>query len=42
MNAARTLEEIGRTGDFDHSDAAWRTLAIETDQLISVLRAVSA
>jgi len=42
VNAARTLEEIGRTLDFDHSDAAWRTLAIETDQLISVLRAVSA
>src|SRR5438067_4815449 len=42
VNAARTLEEIGRTGDFDHSDAAWRTLAIESDQLISMLRAVSA
>ena len=42
VNAARALEEIGRTGDFDHHDAAWRTLAIETDQLIGVLRAVSA
>jgi len=42
VNAARALEEIGRTGDFDNHDAAWRSLAIETDQLISVLRAVSA
>ena len=42
VNAARALEEIGRTGDFDDHDAAWRTLAIETDQLIGVLRAVSA
>ena len=42
VDAARTLEEIGRTSDFDGADAAWRSLAVETDQLISVLRAVSA
>jgi len=42
VNAARALEEIGRTGEFENHDAAWRTLAIETDQLISLLRAVSA
>jgi len=42
VDAARTLEEIGRTGDFGAADAAWRALATETDQLISVLRAVRA
>ena len=40
--AARTLEEIGRTGEFDEHEAAWRALTIETSQLINMLRAVSA
>jgi CheY-like chemotaxis protein/HPt (histidine-containing phosphotransfer) domain-containing protein len=40
VNAARALEEIGRTGRFDAPDAAWKTLATETDRLISILRTV--
>ena len=40
MSAARTLEEIGRTGEFDAHDAAWQALTSETDRLISVLRTV--
>ena len=38
--AARTLEEIGRSGEFDGHDAAWQALEVETDQLIRVLRSV--
>jgi signal transduction histidine kinase/CheY-like chemotaxis protein/HPt (histidine-containing phosphotransfer) domain-containing protein len=38
--AARTLEEIGRSGEFDGHDAAWQALTRETDRLISVLRTV--
>ena len=43
--AARTLEEIGRTQEFDadpRCEAAWRALSQETDQLISVLKTLSA
>src|SRR4051794_26107382 len=40
VEAARTLEEIGRTGEFDAHDAAWRSLTNETDRLIAVLRTV--
>jgi CheY-like chemotaxis protein/HPt (histidine-containing phosphotransfer) domain-containing protein len=42
--AARTLEEIGRTQEFDadpRCEAAWRALAQETDQLITVLKTLS-
>jgi signal transduction histidine kinase/DNA-binding response OmpR family regulator len=42
VHAARTLEEIGRTGEFGEHEAAWQALTFETNQLISVLRAVSA
>ena len=35
-----TLEEIGRTGEFDAHEAAWQTLSVETDRLISMLRTV--
>jgi len=42
VDAARTLEEIGRTGTFDGHEAAWQALTFETDQLIRTLRAVSA
>src|SRR5262249_59917214 len=42
VDAARTLEEIGRTGRFDDHEQAWQALASETHRLISVLRAVSA
>jgi CheY-like chemotaxis protein/HPt (histidine-containing phosphotransfer) domain-containing protein len=40
VTAARTLEEIGRTGEFEAHEAAWHTLTAETDRLISVLRTV--
>ena len=41
VSAARELEEIGRTGTFDPAaDAAWRSLTLETDRLISILRTV--
>ena len=36
--AARALEEMGRAAQFGERDAAWRTLAVETDRLISFLR----
>src|SRR3954470_22906939 len=39
--AARTLEEIGRTGTFETQDAAWQSLTVETDRLIAVLRTVT-
>jgi CheY-like chemotaxis protein len=42
VDAARTLEEIGRTAQFDQQDAAWRALAFETERLIASLRSVSA
>ena len=40
VSAARTLEEIGRTGRIRGHDAAWRALTSETDRLISILRTV--
>jgi HPt (histidine-containing phosphotransfer) domain-containing protein len=41
VDAARELEEVGRAGTFDAAaDAAWTTLSLETDRLISVLRTV--
>jgi signal transduction histidine kinase/CheY-like chemotaxis protein/HPt (histidine-containing phosphotransfer) domain-containing protein len=43
--AARTLEDIGRTQEFDaeaRCEAAWRALSQETDQLVSVLKTLSA
>jgi CheY-like chemotaxis protein len=40
VNAARALEEMGRTGEFDAHDAVWQTLILETDRLLSILRAV--
>jgi two-component system sensor histidine kinase/response regulator len=40
VTAARTLEEIGRSGDFAAQDAAWRSLTAETDRLITILRTV--
>jgi signal transduction histidine kinase/CheY-like chemotaxis protein len=39
--AARDLEEIGRTGQFDAHETAWQSLTSETDRLISVLRTVA-
>ena len=36
--AARTLEEIGRTGDFRGHDEAWLSLSYETGRLIRTLR----
>ena len=41
VEAARALEEIGRTGEFGAHEPAWRSLIFETDRLISVLRTVS-
>jgi signal transduction histidine kinase/CheY-like chemotaxis protein len=40
VSAARTLEEIGRSGEFGAHDAAWRSLTSETERLISILRTV--
>ena len=40
VKAARTLEEMGRSGKFDDHEAAWRALTMETERLISVLRTV--
>ena len=42
VNAARTLEEIGRTSRFDGHETAWRELTAQTDRLISILRTVTA
>jgi signal transduction histidine kinase/DNA-binding response OmpR family regulator/HPt (histidine-containing phosphotransfer) domain-containing protein len=41
VTAARALEEIGRTGQFDEQAAAWRVLMIEMDRLMSLLTAVA-
>jgi CheY-like chemotaxis protein/HPt (histidine-containing phosphotransfer) domain-containing protein len=40
VRAARALEDMGRTGEFDAHEAAWKTLSVETDRLISMLRTV--
>jgi hypothetical protein len=42
VTAARALEEIGRTAQFDQADAAWLALTLETERLISMLRTVIA
>jgi HPt (histidine-containing phosphotransfer) domain-containing protein len=42
VTAARMLEEIGRTAQFEESDAAWLTLTLETERLIGMLRTVIA
>ena len=42
VTAARALEEIGRTAQFDEADAAWLALTLETERLISMLRTVIA
>jgi signal transduction histidine kinase/DNA-binding response OmpR family regulator len=42
VEAARALEEIGRTAQFDDQEAAWLALAFETERLIASLRSVSA
>jgi signal transduction histidine kinase/CheY-like chemotaxis protein len=41
VTAARAIEQIGRTGQFDEHETAWRALTIETDRLVSTLRGVS-
>ena len=41
VNAARALEEMGRSGSFEDHDQVWRELMTETERLISVLRAVA-
>jgi signal transduction histidine kinase/CheY-like chemotaxis protein/HPt (histidine-containing phosphotransfer) domain-containing protein len=40
VRAARALEEMGRTGEFVAPDAAWKTLTVETDRLVRMLRTV--
>jgi len=42
VNAARALEEIGRTAQFVGHETAWHMLSAETERLISVLRTVTA
>ena len=37
VGVARTLEEMGKSGRFDHHAAAWRTLTIEMDRLMARL-----
>ena len=41
VNAARELEEIGRSGEPDAQDAAWNSLTAEMEQLVTLLRTVS-
>ena len=40
VNAARALEEMGGSGNFDTHEAVWQSLTAETERLISVLRTV--
>jgi len=40
VSAARALEEMGRAGEMDAADAAWQSLALEMERLISILRTV--
>jgi CheY-like chemotaxis protein/HPt (histidine-containing phosphotransfer) domain-containing protein len=42
VSAARMLEEIGRSGEPDTHDAAWNSLTSEMEQLVTILRSVSA
>ena len=41
VDAARTLEEMGRSREFTPHEAAWRALVSETDRLMATLRSVS-
>jgi len=41
VNAARTMEDMGRTAQFDDIETAWRNLSVETDLLLTVLRGVA-
>jgi signal transduction histidine kinase/CheY-like chemotaxis protein len=38
--AARQMEDIGRTAQFDDDEIVWRTLTAETDRLVATLRGV--
>jgi HPt (histidine-containing phosphotransfer) domain-containing protein len=40
VSAARELEEIGRSGEFNTAETLWQSLAIETDRLVVILRSV--
>ena len=42
VTAARELEDMGRNAHFVGHEHAWRALTVETERLISLLRAVSA
>jgi len=42
VNLARTLEDMGRSGEFDDQEAVWRGLTSEIDRLVALLRAISA
>jgi CheY-like chemotaxis protein/HPt (histidine-containing phosphotransfer) domain-containing protein len=42
VDAARELEEIGRTAQFDDQEAAWNALGVEIDRLLVLLRSVIA
>jgi two-component system sensor histidine kinase/response regulator len=39
--AARAIEDIGRTGQFNDHETAWRALTIEVDRLVTTLRGVA-
>ena len=41
VDAARTLEDMGRIGQFVNHEAAWHTLSTETDRLLTILRSVA-
>jgi len=41
VEAARALEDMGRTMEFDGHEAAWSALAIETERLITLLKSVA-
>jgi signal transduction histidine kinase/DNA-binding response OmpR family regulator len=41
VSVARTFELMGRDGKFDGDEGLWKELSIETERLISVLRAVA-
>jgi signal transduction histidine kinase/CheY-like chemotaxis protein len=42
VDAARQLEEMGRTAQYDAHEAAWHALTVETDRLVTLLRSVTA
>jgi len=41
VNAARALEEMGRSGEPDAQNAAWNALTTEMEQLVTMLRTMS-